>query len=364
MITYNEFLNYKALAVKKTQFRYVDLKDPFFDSLKRDYQGFENWFEKKANEEAYILTGDNRLLAFLFLKIEREDESYADITPPFESAKRLKVGTFKVAQNGRRLGERFIKIIFDNALHNCVDEIYVTVFEKTEEQKHLVLMLEEWGFIKHGEKSTGENVYVRKLIPTVDLRHPKRTFPFISTLQPSYITPIYPEYHTELFPDSILRTESPIDFTEGAPHRNAIEKVFISRSIERGLNVGDTIFFYRTAEKGKLAKHSAVVTSVGVVTGIKREIKTEEEFIELCKNRSALSKQDLSQWWNEKAYKPFLVKFLHVASFKKRPTRATLIGLEFPSMQDGPRGFTKLTEREIQHLISLSQLESKIFVNY
>jgi len=32
--------------------------------------------------------------------------------------------------NGFRLGERFLKIIFDNALKQKVEEIYVTIFEK------------------------------------------------------------------------------------------------------------------------------------------------------------------------------------------------------------------------------------------
>ena len=39
--------------------------------------------------------------------------------------RRLKVGTFKVESTGFRLGERFVKIIFDNALQRNVDEIYV-----------------------------------------------------------------------------------------------------------------------------------------------------------------------------------------------------------------------------------------------
>ena len=44
------------------------------------------------------------------------------------------------------------------------------------------------------------------------------------------LVPIYPPYHTELLPDSILNTESPADFIEQEPHRNAIRKVYVSRS--------------------------------------------------------------------------------------------------------------------------------------
>lgn len=73
---------------------------------------------KKYDNEAYITINSNNgmLLSFLYLKVEDENESYMDITPMFSPKKRLKIGTFKVISNGFRLGERFIKIIFDNAL--------------------------------------------------------------------------------------------------------------------------------------------------------------------------------------------------------------------------------------------------------
>ena len=57
------------------------------------------------------------------------DENYSDITPVFQPKKRLKVRTFKVVATGFRLGERFIKIILDNAIERNVDEVYVSLFE-------------------------------------------------------------------------------------------------------------------------------------------------------------------------------------------------------------------------------------------
>jgi len=41
------------LKVKK--FSEIDINDPFFDSLKSDYIGFEDWFSRKAEKKAYIL---------------------------------------------------------------------------------------------------------------------------------------------------------------------------------------------------------------------------------------------------------------------------------------------------------------------
>src|SRR5690606_4372201 len=120
-------------------------------------------------------------------------------------------------------------IIFDNALSSRVEEIYVTVFKKRDEQIRLVEMLGAWGFRLWGRKENGENVYVRDFKKTADRLNPRSTFPFVSTQGKVFLVPIYPAYHTELFPDSILRTESPLDLVDNAPHRNSINKVYVSR---------------------------------------------------------------------------------------------------------------------------------------
>lgn len=135
-----ELVNYKVLNVQKIKFGKINLNDSFFDSLKEDYVGFDKWFLKKYDEEAYITINSNNgmLLSFLYLKVEDENENYNNISPLFKPKRRLKVGTFKVISNGFRLGERFIKIIFDNALKNRVQEIYVTIFDKRPEQRRLI----------------------------------------------------------------------------------------------------------------------------------------------------------------------------------------------------------------------------------
>ena len=54
-------------------FREIDLSDPFFESLKEDYPGFSEWFERKSSEGKFAFVQYNRagqLQAFLFLKIE------------------------------------------------------------------------------------------------------------------------------------------------------------------------------------------------------------------------------------------------------------------------------------------------------
>ncbi len=144
-----ELVNYKVLNVQRLKFGKINLNDTFFDTLKEDYVGFDRWFVKKYDKEAYITINSNNgmLLSFLYLKVEDETENYSNIIPQFQPKRRLKVGTFKVISNGFRLGERFVKIIFDNALKNHVQEIYVTIYDKRAEQRRLIELLEQWGFV-------------------------------------------------------------------------------------------------------------------------------------------------------------------------------------------------------------------------
>jgi len=243
-----DLTDYKILSVKKEYFGNLEINDNFFDSLKSDYFGFEEWYNRKADEIAYVCKSDKgEIVAFLYVKPEGNEENYIDIEPPFSPAKRLKIGTFKVLTNGYKIGERFLKIIFDNALRFSVDEIYVTLFNKDLEQNRLVGLLSDWGFKDHGVKkslSGEELVVVRDFRPGVDKMNPCLTYPYIDIGSRKFIVPIYPRYHTELFPDSILRTESPLDFVENKPNRNAISKVYISRSFDR-INKGDMKIYWR-----------------------------------------------------------------------------------------------------------------------
>ena len=53
--------------MKLVKFKEVNLDDPFFDSLKADYKGFEEWFSRKSENDAYIQKKDDgSLQAFLY----------------------------------------------------------------------------------------------------------------------------------------------------------------------------------------------------------------------------------------------------------------------------------------------------------
>ena len=75
-------------SLEKTKFSDIKLSDSFFDSLKEDYQGFDEWFQKKShtNDELYITKNDNTLTGVLYLKTENEE--HLDITPSLPKKKR------------------------------------------------------------------------------------------------------------------------------------------------------------------------------------------------------------------------------------------------------------------------------------
>ena len=355
-----DLVNYKVLNVQKLKFGKIDLNDTFFDSLKEDYEGFDKWFVKKFDDEAYITINSNNgtLLSFLYLKVEDENENYSNINPLFPPKRRLKVGTFKVISNGFRLGERFVKIIFDNALKNHVQEIYVTIYDKRPEQRRLIELLEQWGFALWGKKGE-ELVYVRDFAPKFSIENIKACFPYISKGKNVYIVPIYPEYHTELLPDSILNTESPDEFIEDFPHRNCINKVYVSRAMEPYPNEGDILIFYRTGGYFK-----SVVTTIGEVQEIKFDFQNEDDFILYCRKKSVYPEQALRAMWRYSRRRPFVVNFLYAYSFPHRINMKELIDLRvLAGVNDAPRGFKPITKEQFEIILKETKSDESFIVN-
>ncbi|WP_192822800.1 PIN domain-containing protein [Rufibacter sp. LB8] len=362
-----ELTDYKVLAVKKELFGHIELQDEFFDSFRSDYDNFDGWFNRKADEIAYVCYADGKICAFLFLKTEGTNEPYSDMTPPLPPKKRLKIGTFKVTLTGFKLGERFLKIIFDNALSRGVDEIYVTIFPKRPEQQRLIDLLSEWGFVLWGVKKTKtaetveeENVYVRNFRPHVDHSNPKFSFPYISRRGKAYIVPIYPEYHTELFPDSILNNESRQDFVENEPHRNALSKSYISHSYIRNFKKGDVIIFYRTG-----GYHKSVVTTIAIVEEVLAPVASAADLIKICRKRTVLTETELMAYWDRNPKnRPFVVNFLYTYSFPKRPNMARLIDLGvLGGVDDAPRTFTQISWEKVDHILKASESNESIIID-
>ncbi|MDR1896390.1 MAG: hypothetical protein LBR10_06330 [Prevotellaceae bacterium] len=356
-----DLVNYKVLNVQKLKFGRINADDNFFDSLKEDYLGFDKWFIKKFDDEAYITVNSHNglLLSFLYLKVEEKGENYTDISPAFIPKKRLKIGTFKVINNGFRLGERFMKIIFDNALKNNVEEIYVTIFDRRDEQKRLIDLLEQWGFILWGKKNN-ELVYVRDFSRRTNEHNLKQCYPFISQSKDCYIVPIYPDYHTELLPDSILNTESPEEFIEDFPHRNCISKVYISRAVKPHPENGDILVFYRTG-----GYYKSVVSTVGVVQEIRYDFTDENDFVLYCRKSSVFPENQLRDMWRHSPQnRPFVVKFLYIYAFPHRINMKELIDLQvLNGVNDAPRGFKQITKEQFNNILKATKSDENFIVD-
>ena len=131
----------------RKKFSEIDLHDPFFDSLKRDYPGFDDWFGRKKDEPAFAQYENANLIGLLYLKMEYQCVN--DVEPNIHAERILKVGTFKIEAHGTKMGEQFIKIIMDYAINEAVDVCYVTIYEK---HSSLISLVQKFGFEQYGVK--------------------------------------------------------------------------------------------------------------------------------------------------------------------------------------------------------------------
>lgn len=296
----------------------INLNDPFFDSLRVDYQEFNSWFIRKSQEEesAFTFYVDGLLNSFLYLKFE--EESHHDINPPMPLNHRLKIGTLKIDAHGTKLGERFIKKIFDLATENNINEIYVTVFAK---HIGLISLFTTFGFYFYGVKSTlngDESVYVKRFNNIRDdilLDFPMVKFSGVN----KHVLSIYPKFHSKLFPDSILNNESYSLLNDISP-TNSIHKMYIcAMSGVTNFRGGDIVLIYRTSDGLGLAKYRSVVTSVCTIQEVKNmyDFNDINEYLQYCEPYSIFSEQELRSFFNTKKY-PFIIKMVYNLAFKKR----------------------------------------------
>lgn len=353
-----DLIEYKALAVQKVTIGTLDVRNDFFDSLRNAYVGFDAWFSRKCDEDAYICRDDiGQLLGFLYLKTENEDENYSDISPRFRPKKRLKVGTFKVVATGFRLGERFIKIILDNAIEQIVDEVYVTLFEDRPELETLATLLSRWGFENYGAKtSTGETVLTKQMKQYLPELSPRQNFPNLVYGVQKFILPILPQYHTSLLPDSILRNENESDFLAKTPYRYALQKVYISLAPERNIHPGDIVVFYRNGVQGN-AGHTAVLTSVAIVEEAISGFASKEEYMSHVQNRSVFTNDELEQFWRQHRGKQIVLKFIFVKSFAKLPILKFLWDTDIIAFPNGPRPFTRISDEQFNMILNEAQTD-------
>lgn len=254
-------------AVKKVFLHELNDQDEIFTSLRQDYHPeFDEWLKKCKREqrEAYIVTNQSHqgLAGVLIFKQEGS-------TPTGETAKTLKLSTFKVSEKygGNRYGELLLKTAFDYADANKYKYIYFTAFP---EHEGLIAFSESFGFkITRATNKRGEKFLYKKLSFTSEdieklspleahiLYGPRNVFFHRNS---TFIVPITPYYHKILFPE--LESQLGL-FHPSQPCGNSIKKAYLCHSKTKQLKPGDNMLFYRS-------KDISGITAIGVVEDVKR----------------------------------------------------------------------------------------------
>lgn len=334
----------------------IDISDKFFDTLRADYEGFDKWFMKKKDQDAFVQYNEkNEIEGFLYLKVE--NDIVDDVQPPIHAKRILKVGTFKINAHGTRLGERFIKVISDYAINEEVDVCYVTIFPK---HKGLISLVKKFGFTEFGIKGNSNNpekVFIKEMdkisgnvnadYPILNCRNTKK-----------YLLSIYPKYHSVMFPDSILTTENKNVVTD-VSYTNSIHKIYVCTMDVDVLKYGDIVVLYRTAEYGRSAEYSAVATSICTVLEVKHqnEFSTFDEFYKYANQYSVFGKKDLQYWYDKGGCKA--IKMTYNLALNKRIVRHDLIE-KIGMSRDIYWGFFEMSNDQFYDIMRYSESNMKI----
>lgn len=351
------------MPLQKSRFAEIDLSDSFFDSLKLDYSEFSLWFNRKAaaEEKAYVFYSDEAALdGFLYLKLE--EGSVLDIDPPLPAGRRVKIGTFKINAHGTRLGERFLKKVFDHSTEEQVDEIYVTIFET---HGALIRLFESYGFVRVASKTSPngvEGVYLRQVrAPYSD---PLMSYPLIN-LDGSrpHLLALHPIWHTRLLPDSILQNEN-ARIVQDVSHANSIHKVYLGAMAGMSnLQRGDPLLIYRTSDGAGPAEYRSVATSICAVEEYRNisSFRSIEDFLEYCSPYSVFTENELREYWQTRRY-PHVLRFSYNIALNRRPTRQRLAD-EVGLSRSARWSLLPITSEQLQSIARLGEIDESLIVN-
>jgi hypothetical protein len=326
--------------------------------LKGGYKGFEAWFQSKSEEELYVVDDGRRLSGMIYLK---EEEGFvSDVEPPLPSKRWLKVGTLKIEGRGTKLGERVLKKILDTAIEENRDGIYVTVFEL---HTDLIRLFERYGFKRYAVKRTDDGtelVLARELnVFSGDI---VQDYPFFRTRgRKAWLLAVYPEYHSQLLPDSILNNE-PREIVRDVSHTNTIHKIYIGRLSLTRMNKGDLVVIYRTTDGAGPAFYRSVATSICVVeeTKTKKDFVNEEAFVMYAGPHSVFKEKELREKYKEDRL--YVAKMTYNSAFNKRITRGHL--LEEAGISEHPRwDLRELADEQLERIIKMGRLNARLVID-
>jgi hypothetical protein len=259
---------------------------------------------------------------------------------------------------GNKIGELLLKISIDLTIQNACDEIFLTHF--TEENDRLVELITEYGFVKVGANSRGEEIFLKKLIPEsrdiVGLPVTevfKKYYPsfYDGVAVKKWIVPIHPEFHTRLFTDYGHRQTMLLEHVgEFIVEGNSIKKAYLSHSRIKQLKPGDILLFYRT-------KDDQSVTSLGVIEEIRIGMTATDEIIRFVGKRTVYTRDEI-----ENNPKPLTVILFRHHFHLKNPLKLTIL-LASGIFNGPPQSIMHISDEHYNVIKHLGGIDGRFTVN-
>lgn len=298
------------------------INEPFFDSLKDDYEGFGNWFEKCVRQDrmCYNIIVDDKLAALLVYNIEKVEQHR--IPGIFEDA--LKMCTLKTNADafGLKVGELFLNKMLQYCVERNINYLYLTLFDKF---KFLVGLLKKFGFQEKANNNRRELIMIKNLKKDAldfDNRLNRiSTHPYYSDSHNfnKFVIPIRPKYYNSLFKDSSIRPRTLFDkFPEGLNEiqGNSIIKAYICSAKIRNLKRGDILLFYSS-------KESKLIHPIGISDSF-HNIDSLDKLKAKVRGKTVFSEKELEKIFKESSG-TLLVIIFRLIYYLKRPIEMEII---------------------------------------
>jgi GNAT superfamily N-acetyltransferase len=277
-----------------------NVNQPFFDSLREGYSGFDAWYLKSAgnHRKAWCISDDETLHAICIYK-EEDHPVIVDGGVPLNGIA-LKLCTFKVDEyvRGRKLGERLLFAAFKYAVARGIPHIYLHTYGK--EHEMLVSLCNEYGFELAGKhENRRDDVYIKKMSAPTLTPHGISALDYAVSYYPRYlddatiskfVIPIKPKYHNDLFADisDIASSLFAHDPSQYSPQANTIKKAYICHANTTLIQPGDLLFFYRTIDRKS-------IECMGVVEQTYRG-RDVDKVLPLVSKRTVYSREEIEDW--------------------------------------------------------------------
>ena len=273
------------VSIKTVSLREISVHQEFFDSLRDDYEGFDQWYRHAAAAGRQAWTVENASGKLDTLCIYKEESNGEAITDDGRSlpGKFLKMCTLKVTANGYRYGQRLLYASFQYALRNGLGHVYAQVRETKHEK--VVALLKQFGFTRLGTyhaDATYVKVMTPEDVPMVSFDE-ARNFGYCRLHYPyhldggairKFLVSLEPSVHEQYFIDSKIQ-RLPLELAKRGMcgEANAIRKAIVQSDALSAMRAADILFFYRQATDGEVR---GFVDQLGVVESVKRYDRFEK----------------------------------------------------------------------------------------